>query len=243
MQSFPFSEVRKRHYRRNACLKRSRDSHAVCFCGDFASCSSAGRSGNDSAQTPGIGIISLHGQKTGEIVSHAEMKVRGGLDREKVFVEWQPPLQDYFERDLESDTVTCPMGQTLLYDGSEKRGHKKDPSDRRYRRLSACCKNATTDVPLLRQGRSPLRRARSENRKLLSKSGLWADYTQNESFFPTNQNTSSRGPMGGGRNSSVLSEPTASTKTQHDRGASVQNSKKVARGQLSADQGKGQGSG
>lgn len=87
-------------------------------------------------------------KKTGEIVSHAEMKVRGGLDREKVFVEWQPPLQDYFERDLESDTVTCPIGQTLLYDGSEKRGHKKDPSDRRYRRLSACCKKCNNRCTL-----------------------------------------------------------------------------------------------
>ena len=85
-------------------------------------------------------------KKTGEIVSRAEMKARGGLDREKVLVEWQPPLQDYFERDLESDTVTCPMGQTLLYDGSEKSGHKKDPSDRRYRRLAACkkCNNRCT---------------------------------------------------------------------------------------------------
>ncbi len=85
-------------------------------------------------------------KKTGEVVSYAEMKAMGGLDREQVLVEWQPPLQDYFERNIETDTVTCPMGQTLLYDGSQKHTREKDTGARRYRRLVACkkCNNKCT---------------------------------------------------------------------------------------------------
>lgn len=85
-------------------------------------------------------------KETGEVVSLAEMKAMGGLDRERVFVEWQPPLQDYFERDIEADTVICPMGQTLLYDGSQKHTREKATGARRYRRLVACkkCNNRCT---------------------------------------------------------------------------------------------------
>ena len=94
---------------------------------------------------PSGSALYLH-KETGKVVSRAEMKAMGGLDREKVFVEWQPPLQDYFERNMETDTVTCPMGQTLLYDGSQKNYTGKDTTVRRYRRLSACkkCNNRCT---------------------------------------------------------------------------------------------------
>lgn len=85
-------------------------------------------------------------KKTGEVVSYAEMKAMGGLDRERVLIEWQPPVQDYFERNLETDTVTCPMGQTLLYDGSQKHTREKNTGVRRYRRLVVCkkCSNRCT---------------------------------------------------------------------------------------------------
>ena len=92
------------------------------------------------------------------------MKARGGLEREIILVGWQPPLQDYFERDLESDTVTCLMGQALLYDDSEKSGHEKDSSDRRYRRLAACQKCGNRWHPCPDQD-DPSRRVRPENRK------------------------------------------------------------------------------
>lgn len=85
-------------------------------------------------------------KKTGEVVSYTEMKAMGGLDREQVLIEWQPPVQDYFERNLETDTVTCPMGQTLLYDGSQKHTREKNTGARRYRRLVVCkkCNNRCT---------------------------------------------------------------------------------------------------
>lgn len=85
-------------------------------------------------------------KETGEVVSYEEMKAMGGLDREQILVEWQPPLQDYFERNMEADTVTCPMGQTLLYDGSQKYTREKATGARRYRRLVACkkCNNRYT---------------------------------------------------------------------------------------------------
>ena len=50
------------------------------------------------------------------------------------------PLQEYFERDIEKDIVTCPMGQTLFYAGPGQPNGKKDPTIRRYHRLSACSK-------------------------------------------------------------------------------------------------------
>lgn len=95
-------------------------------------------------QSPGTTLY-VH-KKTGEVVSYTEMKAMGGLDREQVHVECQPPLQDYFERNIETDTVTCPMGQTLLYDGSQKHTREKSTSARRYRRLVACkkCNNRCT---------------------------------------------------------------------------------------------------
>ena len=45
-----------------------------------------------------------------------------------------------FERDIEKDIVICPMGQTLFYAGLGHPNGKKDPSIRRYHRLSACLK-------------------------------------------------------------------------------------------------------
>ena len=45
-----------------------------------------------------------------------------------------------FERDIEKDIVICPMGQTLFYAGPGHPNGKKDPSIRRYHRLSACLK-------------------------------------------------------------------------------------------------------
>ena len=79
-------------------------------------------------------------KETGEMVSYAEMKALGGLERAPVEVKREPPLQPYFERDIEKDIVTCPMGQTLFYAGPGQPNGKKDPTIRRYHRLSACSK-------------------------------------------------------------------------------------------------------
>lgn len=94
---------------------------------------------------PSRASLYMH-KETGEVVSYEEIKAMGGLDREQILVEWQPPLQDYFERNMETDTVTCPMGQTLLYDGSQKHTREKATGARRYRRLVACkkCNNKCT---------------------------------------------------------------------------------------------------
>lgn len=83
---------------------------------------------------------------TGELVSYAEMRNAGGLEQEKVDVKREEPLQKYFERDIEKDTVTCPMGQTLFYAGPGQPNGKKAPTIRRYHRASACskCKNKCT---------------------------------------------------------------------------------------------------
>lgn len=79
-------------------------------------------------------------KETGELVSYAEMKAQGGLETAPVEVRRDPPLQPYFERDIEKDIVICPMGQTLFYAGPGQPNGKKDPSIRRYHRLSACLK-------------------------------------------------------------------------------------------------------
>jgi len=85
-------------------------------------------------------------KETGELVSYAEMKAMGGLETATVDVERYPPLQPYFERDIEKDIVICPMGQTLFYAGPGQPNGKKDTSIRRYHRLSACskCQNKCT---------------------------------------------------------------------------------------------------
>ena len=79
-------------------------------------------------------------KETGELVSYAEMKAMGGLETAPVEVKRDLPLQEYFERDIEKDIVTCPMGQTLFYAGPGQPNGKKDATIRRYHRLSACSK-------------------------------------------------------------------------------------------------------
>lgn len=79
-------------------------------------------------------------KETGELVSYAQMKELGGMERAPVEVERNPPLQPYFERDLEKDIVICPMGKTLFYAGPGQPNGKKDDTIRRYHRLSACSK-------------------------------------------------------------------------------------------------------
>ena len=77
---------------------------------------------------------------TGEVVSYAEMKAQGGLEKAPVEVRREPPLHPYFERDIEKDIVICPMGQTLFYAYPGRPNGKKEHSIRRYHRLSACLK-------------------------------------------------------------------------------------------------------
>lgn len=79
-------------------------------------------------------------KETGELVSYAQMKELGGMEKAPVEVERNPPLQPYFERDLEKDIVICPMGKTLFYAGPGQPNGKKDDTIRRYHRLSACSK-------------------------------------------------------------------------------------------------------
>ena len=56
-------------------------------------------------------------QETGELVTRKEMEALGGTKREIIDVQRDEPLHPYFERDIENDTVVCPMGQTLYYAG------------------------------------------------------------------------------------------------------------------------------
>jgi transposase len=83
---------------------------------------------------------------TGEIVSFDEMKAAGGTERQQVETRRELPLSPYFERNIEADTVTCPMGQTFLYEGPNYHGGKKYDEIRRYHRLSVCqkCPNKCT---------------------------------------------------------------------------------------------------
>lgn len=69
-------------------------------------------------------------KETGEILSYAEVKEQGGFEREQVNITCDEPIQLYFERDIEKDTVTCPMGQTLFYAGPNYSRGKKDTSTR-----------------------------------------------------------------------------------------------------------------
>lgn len=79
-------------------------------------------------------------KETGKLVSYSEMKAAGGLTTEQVDVRREEPIQKYFERDIEKDTVTCPMGQTLFYAGPGQPNGARDESIRRYHRLSVCLK-------------------------------------------------------------------------------------------------------
>ncbi len=79
-------------------------------------------------------------KETGAVISHAEMKALGGLETVPIEVKRDPPLQSYFERDVEKDIVICPMGQTLFYAGPGQPNGIKDPAIRRYHRPSACSK-------------------------------------------------------------------------------------------------------
>ena len=85
-------------------------------------------------------------KETGEIVTFDEMKASGGIEREQVKINGEAPLQPYFERNIENDTVVCPMGQTLFYAGPACPGGKNNIAERRYHRLSVClkCRNKCT---------------------------------------------------------------------------------------------------
>jgi len=85
-------------------------------------------------------------KETGELVTHEQMKGAGGTDREKVEIYREPPLYPYFERDIETDTVVCPMGQTLFYEGPNICAGQKYDNRRRYHRVSICkkCPNKCT---------------------------------------------------------------------------------------------------
>ena len=85
-------------------------------------------------------------QETGELVTRKEMEALGGTKREKIDVQRDEPLHPYFERDIEKDTVVCPMGQTLYYAGPGNPDGIPDKTIRRYHRLSVClkCRNKCT---------------------------------------------------------------------------------------------------
>ena len=79
-------------------------------------------------------------KSTGEIVSYEQKKAEGGTVREKLELHLDPPTHPYFERDLTTDTVICPMGQTLFYAGIAWTNGKADSDQRRYHRTSVCAK-------------------------------------------------------------------------------------------------------
>jgi len=92
------------------------------------------------------GAYQFLNQETGELVSRKEMTAAGGAEREKIDVQRNPPLHPYFERNLETDRVVCPMGQTLYYAGPGSPSGVTDASIRRYHRAAVCkkCANKCT---------------------------------------------------------------------------------------------------
>jgi len=92
------------------------------------------------------GTYQYESRTTGALVSRKEMLAAGGGERERIDVQRGEPVQGYFERDLEKDTVICPMGQVLYYAGPGSPNGVKDLSIRRYHRAAACkkCKNKCT---------------------------------------------------------------------------------------------------
>jgi transposase len=84
--------------------------------------------------------------ETGEIVSFDEMRAAGGCERKNLEIHCESPVSPYFERDIEADTITCPMGQTLFYAGPGQPNGQRDDEIRRYHRLSVCqkCPNKCT---------------------------------------------------------------------------------------------------
>jgi transposase len=97
-------------------------------------------------------------RETGEVVSLEQMTAAGGRTREKVAAHRELPLHTYFERDLDADTVVCPMGQTLFYAGPGWPNGAPVPERRRYWRLSVCmkctnkCTTATRRIVSFRPG-------------------------------------------------------------------------------------------
>lgn len=85
-------------------------------------------------------------RETGEVVSHKQAQAAGGNERKQFKIYRDMPLYPYFERDLNTDTVVCPMGQTMFYTGPGWPSGKKKSEYRRYLRLSAClkCSNKCT---------------------------------------------------------------------------------------------------
>lgn len=85
-------------------------------------------------------------KETGELVSYEQKKAAGGTVREELKLRLKSPVQLYFERDLTTDTVICPMGHTLFYAGIAWTNGKADPDRRRYHRASVCtkCNNKCT---------------------------------------------------------------------------------------------------
>lgn len=77
--------------------------------------------------------------ETGEVVSRRQMRTARAA-REPVEIHRVLPVQPYFERDLDADTVVCPMGQTLFYAGLKLAKGKKQPGSRRYHRIAVCMK-------------------------------------------------------------------------------------------------------
>jgi len=77
--------------------------------------------------------------ETGEIVTQQQMEKLLRASKQAVEARSDEPVSPYFTRDLETDQVTCPMGQTLFKCGN--RECMKDGTPRtRYQRLSVCIK-------------------------------------------------------------------------------------------------------
>jgi transposase len=91
-------------------------------------------------KTPVPGQCRYLNKETGELVSHKQMCAAGGRDCEEIQIHCEPPLYPYFERDIDADTVVCPMGITLFYAGPGWPDGKKQSDCRRYHRAAACAK-------------------------------------------------------------------------------------------------------
>ena len=77
--------------------------------------------------------------QTGEVVTQKQT-------REKIFIERERPLSYFFIRHPDTDTVTCPMGQTLIRAGNSHPHEPHYSQNARYTRPSVCrkCKNKCT---------------------------------------------------------------------------------------------------
>jgi transposase len=95
----------------------------------------------------GNSVRAFRNDETGEILTYEQMEEHLQSERKTVKISTEEPLSHCFTRDLETDQVTCPMGQTLFKCGNGNRTNIPAAAHyNRYCRPSACaqCTNKCT---------------------------------------------------------------------------------------------------